>query len=124
MVVLYNLDLHTPPCIHSITEIDIYSILERYKIIAEFFFLKNIFYDLFFQNYKPCINFTKTYLKHRLSHLLRILGDWYVCRFDNIGRIMYTSEWQLKVNCRKNLGWSANCWLSQPKFHSTVYFQL
>ena len=35
-----------------------------------------------------------------------------------------------KVNCRKESGWSANCWPSQPKFYptihlwSTVHFQL
>ena len=35
-----------------------------------------------------------------------------------------TSELQLKVNCRKKSGWSANCWSSQPNIFRVIHIQL
>ena len=33
-----------------------------------------------------------------------------------------TIELQMKLNVEKKLGWSANCWPSQPKVYPTIYF--
>ena len=55
---------------------------------------------------------------------------WAVRNFNRLRAGSCTSElWinvncRLKVNCKENLGWPANCWPNQPKFFLQLTFIL